>query len=194
MLCGTSLHRQAALRAGEQRHRCAAAANAQSAAPRPVRVSSRMSGGCLGSDQRLARHRRVCCRSSARRIQRPRSRAVFGRRSSPIGKVSPAHRAPCTTSIRSSVGAVQRWAWRPSRTRATTACMRAPGRWRACARGWYPRALVPQSTIEYRSSSALVVAPSPARAKSPAEKPGKVQLLGTDRRLHELRCTSANRV
>ena len=33
-----------------------------------------------------------------------------------------------------------------------------------------PRALVPQSTIEYRSSSAFVVAPSPARAKSPAEK------------------------
>ena len=33
--------------------------------------------------------------------------------------------------------AVQRWAWRPSRTRATTACMRAPGRSRACARGWY---------------------------------------------------------
>jgi hypothetical protein len=60
MLCGTSLHRQAALRAGEQRHRCAAAANAQSAAPRPVRVSSRMSGGCLGSDQRLARHCSAC--------------------------------------------------------------------------------------------------------------------------------------
>ena len=168
MLCGTSAHRPAALHAGEQRHRCAAAANAQSAAPRPVRVSSRMSGGCLGSDQRLARHCSACVLQIIGATN-PTAAQPGSVRQKILADWQGGPSASTHRSIRSSVGAVQRWAWRPSRTRATTACMRAPGRWRACARGWYPRALVPQSTIEYRK----LFGSCRSALACPSEKPGR---------------------
>lgn len=154
MLCGTSLHRQAALRAGEQRHRCAAAANAQSAAPRPVRVSSRMSGGCLGSDQRLARH----CSACVLQI---------------IGATNPTAAQP--GSVRQKI--LADWQGEPSASCAMHD-QYTQQRWCGAALGlasepntgdngvhasagpleglrerMVPRALVPQSTIEYRSSS-----------------------------------------